>query len=79
MTVEELTREQALADLWAAGPGAICGDCGHFAARHQDDGCPGMDGDGCRFNCGGFQWHGYRFTMHAGAGPAEGRDRYGNA
>jgi hypothetical protein len=24
------------------GPGAICDDCGHFAARHDEEGCHGV-------------------------------------
>jgi len=36
------------------GPGAICEDCGHFAARHDEDGCHGVDpAVGCRWGKGG--------------------------
>lgn len=32
------------------GPGAFCQTCGHFAARHSEDGCSGVDPKlGCRF------------------------------
>jgi hypothetical protein len=61
--------QTALADLWDAGPGAICGDCGHFAGRHTGMGCPGMDGGGCRTHCKGMLWQGHRFEMNGMAGP----------
>lgn len=32
------------------GPGALCQTCGHFAARHDGQGCHGVDrAKGCRF------------------------------
>lgn len=54
------------------GPGAICDDCGHFAARHGEDGCAGVVPEtGCRFGeggteanpkkCEGFLWQGRRW------------------
>lgn len=50
-------------------PGALCDECGHFAGRHGEDGCAGVDPKyGCRFGrggterhpvkCGGFKWQG---------------------
>jgi hypothetical protein len=54
------------------GPGALCGDCGHMAARHDEDGCHGVDpAVGCRFSgkgtekrpkkCSAFLWNGVRW------------------
>lgn len=49
------------------GPGAICDECGHFAARHDEDGCHGVDpAKGCRFGkrrkpCKGMMWQGTRW------------------
>jgi hypothetical protein len=35
-------------------PGAICDTCGHFAVRHDEAGCHGVDpAKGCRFGKGG--------------------------
>jgi hypothetical protein len=36
------------------GPGAMCDDCGHFAARHDESGCHGVVfAVGCRLGDGG--------------------------
>jgi hypothetical protein len=54
------------------GPGALCGDCGHIAARHGEDGCSGVFPErGCQFGDGGtekrpkkcvaFLWNGVRW------------------
>jgi hypothetical protein len=40
------------------GPGAMCDDCGHFAGRHNEDGCPGIN-NGC--DCAGMLWLGTRW------------------
>lgn len=55
------------------GPGALCGDCGHMAFRHDEDGCHGVDPEvGCRFGgrgteknpkqCKGMLWMGVRWA-----------------
>jgi hypothetical protein len=40
------------------GPGAICEDCGHFAGRHREQGCPGVSG---HCDCPAMQWLGVRW------------------
>jgi hypothetical protein len=42
------------------GPGAICDDCGHFAERHDPQGChfPRPDAACC---CAGMLWLGTRW------------------
>lgn len=40
------------------GPGAFCDECGHFAARHDPEGCSGVRGP-CK--CGGMLWEGLRW------------------
>lgn len=46
------------------GPAAICDTCGHFAGRHDEKGCRGMNDDyDChcaprRGHCQGFLWKG---------------------
>lgn len=41
------------------GPGAICDRCGHFASRHDQDGCRGVT-RGCAYGCADkpFLWRG---------------------
>lgn len=46
------------------GPGAFCDECGHFAARHDQEGCSGVPGSGpgrgpCK--CAGMLWGGTRW------------------
>jgi hypothetical protein len=54
------------------GPGAICETCGHFASRHDKDGCHGVDPEvGCRYGkrgtdkhpvqCKVFLWQGLKY------------------
>lgn len=40
------------------GPGAFCDECGHFAARHDPNGCSWPDHP-CP--CKGMLWGGYRW------------------
>lgn len=50
------------------GPGALCGECGHFAARHDETGCHGIPAIGqCTHGavmlqpCTGMVWNGVRW------------------
>jgi hypothetical protein len=40
------------------GPGAMCDECGHFAGRHDEDGCTGVSKP-C--TCAGMLWLGTRW------------------
>lgn len=40
------------------GPGAFCDGCGHFAARHDQNGCSGVYGP-CK--CKAMLWEGHRW------------------
>jgi hypothetical protein len=44
-----------------SGPGAICGDCGHWAVRHVNEAKPGCGGVADPCACTGFLWNGYRY------------------
>ena len=68
----------ALNDLWDTGPGALCDDCGHFAARHRGMGCNGIDTNGCTGHCQGMLRRGHRFEMNGPAGPVLPRPRDGS-
>lgn len=61
-TPEQLAAE----DLFHAGPGGICEDCGHLAARHVGMKCAWPERD-CP--CKGMLWQGQRVTMNGGNGP----------
>jgi hypothetical protein len=52
------------------GPGALCEECGHFACRHNPEGCqfPRPADDPCR--CSGMLWHGVRWPRPWLAAPA---------
>jgi hypothetical protein len=63
------SRAKAFADLWNAGPGAICQDCGHFGAHHV-----GMECGRCMdkvlmarreapLSCRGMKWLDHRFQV----------------
>lgn len=74
MTLEK-EAQSALASLREAGPGAICEECGHLAARHHGN----INGPACLFprgvrapacDCGGMVWLGYRFVMRNQTGPS---------
>jgi len=54
------------------GPGALCDDCGHMAARHDESGCHGVNPEvGCQYGgrgthnrpqrCKGMLWQGTRW------------------
>lgn len=53
------------------GPGAICEECGHFAGRHDPDGCPGVLRD-CA--CRGMLWRKVRWPRPWLAAPDGLRD-----
>lgn len=59
-----MTKDEAVADLHDAGPGSICADCGHFAARHEGLTCqfPRPADNPCK--CGGMLWHSHRLPMN---------------
>ena len=68
------TLEEAMESLFHAGPGAQCEDCGHFAQRHVVGTCyfPAEVHEGRKpCDCGGMQWHGFRFTMSSRSGPID--------
>lgn len=50
-----------IADPEQPEPGSICDECGHFALRHNQDGChfPRKKGPPC--DCQGFSWLGNRW------------------
>ena len=56
----------AAADLYDTGPGGICNDCGHFAARHVGLKCLWPE-SACE--CAGMLWQGERIEMNGDYGP----------
>lgn len=56
----------AVQDLYDAGPGGICADCGHFAYRHVGRQCRWPDRQCC---CEGMLWQGERIEMNGTYGP----------
>jgi hypothetical protein len=56
-----MTDQPSIEQPYEAGPGAICGDCGHFAVRHISENPP-CTGVVKRCRCAGFLWNGKRYS-----------------
>lgn len=64
MPSDSVSYDDAVLSLFHAGPGGICGDCGHFAYRHPANpatrACTWPDRD-C--GCAGMLWQGHRIRI----------------
>lgn len=70
MADTHITYDDACRNLFQAGPGGSCADCGHFAGRHHD--ATSEQPAGCAFpkggieyrcTCEGMMWQGHRVRM----------------